>query len=167
MDKQNRRSILGYVYMLGGGPISWISRKQKSVATSTSEAEYMAISTCAKEALWITQLLIDIKFNGYLGGNPYRVNIREDERHQKNSPVLLRGDNQSTLTLAKDAHIQEKSKHIDVAYHHIRDLHKKNQIKVEYVPSQEMVADGLTKPLPKQNFKRFLSQLGLASSGSS
>ena len=167
MDKQTRRSILGYIYMLGGGPISWISRKQKSVATSTSEAEYMAMSTCAKEALWITQILIDMKFNGYLGSNPYRVNIREDERHRKNSPVLLRGDNQSALTLAKDAHIQERSKHIDVAYHHIRDLHRKNQIKVEFVPSQEMIADGLTKPLQKQNFKRFLSQLGLTSSGSS
>ena len=54
MDKQSRRSILGYIYMLGGGPISWINRKQKSVATSTSEAEYIAMSTCAKEALWIT-----------------------------------------------------------------------------------------------------------------
>ena len=107
-----------------------------------------------------------MKFNGYLGSNPYRVNIREDEQHQKNLPVLLRGDNQSALTLAKDAHIQERSKHIDVAYYHICDLHKKNQIKVEFVPSQDMVADGLTKPLPKQNFKRFLSQLGLANSGS-
>lgn len=166
MDRLDRKSILGYVYMFAGGPISWTSRKQKSVATSTTEAEYMALSSCAKEGLWITQLLKDLGYSGYLGQNPDRVDIMESIRHSHDSPMQLKGDNQAALTLVKDAHIHERSKHIDVAYHHIRDLHQKNQIRVEFVPTQDMVADGLTKPLPKPNFKRFIAQLGLEDSGS-
>jgi len=165
-DKLDRKSILGYCYMLGEGPVSWISRKQKSVATSTTEAEYMALSTCAKEGLWITQLLKDMKMNKYLGDNKHRVDIKENSVHEISSPIQLMGDNQAALTLVKDAHIHERSKHIDVAYHHVRDLHTKNQIRVSFVPSQDMIADGFTKPLPKQSFKRFVDQLGLKSSGS-
>ena len=157
-DRLERKSILGYVYMLGGGPISWMSRKQKSVATSTTEAEYMALSTCAKEGLWLVQLMKDIGFEKYFSHN---VNIRENLKHQADSPMRLKGDNQAAIQLAKDAHIHDRSKHIDVAYHHIRDLHKRNRIQVEYIPSGEMIADGLTKPLNKPIFNLFIGQLGL------
>jgi len=160
-DKLDRKSILGYVYMLGGGPISWISRKQKSVATSTTEAEYMALSTCAKEGLWIIQLLKDMGYTKYLGDDLNRVSIVEDVNHEANSPAQLKGDNQAALTLVKDAHIHERSKHIDVAYHHVRDLHQRNLIQVAFVPSAEMVADGLTKPLPRDKYNEFIKQLGL------
>ena len=87
MDKLDRKSVLGYVYMLGGGPIAWASRKQKSVSSSTTEAEYMALSSCAKEGLWIRQLLNDIGFSKYLGGNPNCVDIVESIRHQEDSPT--------------------------------------------------------------------------------
>ena len=160
-DKLNRKSILGYVYMFGGGPISWMSRKQKSVATSTTEAEYMALSTCAKEGLWIAQLLKDMGYDKYLGNKLNQVTITEDIKHKAHSPVQLLGDNQAANLLVKDAHIHERSKHIDVAYHHIRDLHKRNLIQLDYIPSADMVADGLTKPLPGDKFKRFITQLGL------
>ncbi len=143
-----------------------MSRKQKSVATSITEAEYMALSTCAKEGLWISQVLKDMNLTKYLSISHSRVDILEKVTHQSVSPTQLKGDNQAALMLVKDAHIHERSKHIDVAYHHIRDLHKKNQISVNFVPSQDMVADGLTKPLPRQNFKRFIEQLGLKGSGS-
>ena len=83
MDKLDRKSVLGYVYILGGGPIAWANRKQKSVSLLTTEAEYMALSSCAKEGLWIKQLLKDISFNKYLGGNPNCVDIVESIRHQK------------------------------------------------------------------------------------
>ena len=102
----------------------------------------------------------------YLGSNPYRVSIQEDETHRETSSLQLRGDNQAVLTLIKDAHVHERSKHIDIAYHHIWDLHQRNQIKVDFVPSQDMFADGLTKSLSRQNFKDFVNQLGLGSSGS-
>ncbi len=132
--------------------MSWASRKQKSVATSTTEAEYMALSMCAKTGIWLMQVLRDMGMSKHLGNNPHRVSIREDEAHQAASPLQLKGDNQAVLTLVKDAHVHERSKHIDVAYHHIRNLHKRNQIQVDFVPSQDMVADGLTKPLPRQTF---------------
>ena len=136
LDRLDRKSILGYCFMLGEGPVSWMSRKQKSVATSTTEAEYMAMSTCAKEGLWITQLLKDMRMSKYLGDNRHRVNIKEDDTHKSDSPVQLKGDNQAALTLVKDAHVHERSKHIDVAYHHVRDLHIKNQIHVSFVASK-------------------------------
>lgn len=62
------------------------------------------------------------------------------------------------------ARVHERSKHIDVAYHNIRDLHKRNQIWVDFVPSQEMVANGLTKPLPGRIFEWFIELLGLTAS---
>lgn len=160
-DKLDRKSILGYVYMLAGGPVSWMSRKQKSVATSTTEAEYMALSTCAKEGMWMVQLLKDMSLSKYLGDDLNRVNLVENAKHEAQSPVQLKGDNQAANSLVKDAHIHERSKHIDVAYHHVRDLSKRNLIQLDYIPSADMIADGLTKPLSRDKFKSFVTQLGL------
>ena len=160
-DKYDRVSILGYVYMLAGGPISWMSRKQKSVATSTTEAEYMAVSTCAKEGLWLIQLLKDMGFAKYLGNDIGQIDIVEDASHESSSALQLKGDNQATITLVKDAHIHERSKHIGVSYHHVRGLAENNIIQLDYIPSADMVADGMTKPLPKKKFKSFVKQLGL------
>lgn len=162
-DKLHRKSILGYVYMLGGGPISWMSRKQKSVATSTTEAEYMAMSICSKEGLWLMQVLKDTGFTEYLGNERDDISIAEDEKHQEASPIRLLGDNQAALTLVRDAHIHDRSKHIQVAYHNVRDLQQRRQIAVEFVPSCDMVADGMTKPLPRDKFRIFIKQLGMKS----
>jgi hypothetical protein len=134
-DKLDRKSVLAYVYMLAGGPISWMSRKQKSVATSTTEAEYMALSTCAKEGMWLVQLLKDMNLTKYLGDDGERVNLVEDIKHQE-LPVQIKGDNQAANSLVKDAHIHERSKHIDVAYHHVRDLAKRNLILLDYIPNR-------------------------------
>ena len=165
-DKQDWKSVLDHVHMLGGGPISWASWKQKSVTTSITEAEYMAMSMCAKTEVWLTQILRNMGLDKYLDSNSYCVSIQEDETHKKILPLQLRGDNQAVLTLVKDVHVHERSKHIDVAYHHIWDLHQRNQIKVDYVSSWDMIVDGLTKSLSRQNFKDFVDQLRLASSGS-
>ena len=109
--------------MLGGGPVSWASQKQKSVATSTTEAKYMAMSMCAKTEVWLTQILRDMRLGKYLSSNSYRVSIHEDETHRESSSLQLKGDNQAALTLVKDVHVHERSKHIDITYHHIWDLH--------------------------------------------
>ena len=143
-----------------------MSRKQASVATFTTEAEYMALSTCTKECLWIVQLLRDMNLTKYLEDSLNQVDIKENSKHKADSLTQLitacfKGDNQVSLTLIKEPHIHERSMHINVAYHHAQDLYVKNQIRVDFVPSHEMVADGLTKPLPKEAFKRFVSQLRL------
>lgn len=75
--------------------------------------------------------------------------------------VETRGDNQGALALIKHPHLYEHSKHIDVARHHVRDLYEKQRIKPVYIHTTEMVADGLTKPLGKFNFEKFVKQVGL------
>ena len=87
IDSVDRKSILAYVYIFTGGPVSWISRKQKSVATLTTEAEYIVLSICAKEGLWISQLLRDLGLTIFIGDYLKRVSIIEDEAYKAASPT--------------------------------------------------------------------------------
>ena len=72
------------------------------------------------------------------------------------------GDNQGALALTKNAHLNERSKHVDICYHFIRDLIEKGELRVDYIPTAEMVANGITKPLARVAFERFKNQIGLA-----
>ncbi|MGN7093129.1 Ty1/Copia family ribonuclease HI, partial [Bacillus safensis] len=161
MDKTDRISILGNVFMMASCPVSWSSKKQKSVATSTMEAEYMAMCQAAKQSQWLAQLLREMGYGKYIGCNQYQPTVKEEQSFVIGSPVKLFGDNQASLSLVRDAHTHERSKHIDVAYHYVRDLYRRNRINVEFIGTRDMVADGFTKPLPKPDFARFISQLGL------
>ena len=87
MDPVDRKSILAYIYMFAGGLISWISRKQKSVATLTTEAEYMVLSICVKEGLWISQLLRDLGFTIFIGDSLKQVNIIKDKVYKSALPT--------------------------------------------------------------------------------
>lgn len=146
-DKLDRKSISGGVGMLCGAAVFWLSRKQKSVTTSTAEAEYASASTIAKLGQWMAQILRDMGYPEYVASNGITVDTR--------------GDNQGAIALIKNPHPDERSKHIDICYHHIRDLHEKNRISTKYVPSQDMVADGLTKPLSKGPFEKFVKLMGI------
>ena len=166
MDSVDRKSILAYVYIFAGRPVSWVSRKQKSVTTSTTEAEYIALSICAKEGLWISQLLRDLGLTIFIGNYLKRVSIIEDKAYEAASPTQIKGDNQAALALVGNKYIHNRSKYIDVNYHNIRDLYERNLITVSFVPSADIVADGLTKPLIKDKHKTFKQQLGITTSGS-
>src|SRR6266480_5053117 len=120
--------------MLAGSAIAWASRKQSLVASSTTEAEYITYSNAAKEAAWLRQLCIDTEHQNYL---------------LSNGSALLQGDNQACLTIAKDPEHHGRTKAIDIRYHHVRDLITRGIITPEYVPTKHMLADGLTKPLPR------------------
>jgi hypothetical protein len=146
-DKVDRKSISGSVTMFYGGPISWSSKKQRSVATSSCEAEYIALATCAKQGQWIAQVFRDLQLTKYIGKNPRLVQML--------------GDNQGAIALTKNAHLNERSKHVDICYHFIRDLAEKGDLRVDYIPTAEMVADGMTKPLARIAFERFKVQMGL------
>jgi hypothetical protein len=139
------------IYLLGGGPISWRSRKQHAVSTSTTEAEYIAMSSSAKHGKWIAQFLTDIGYSKY---------ISKDQR-----TVKIYGDNQASLTLIEQPQLNERSKHIDVAYHSVRDLRERGLIEAEYIPTDRMLADGFTKPLPRETFERHRREIGLVDSG--
>jgi hypothetical protein len=107
-DKADRKSVIALVGLIGGGPVFWGSRKQTAVATITTEAEYVAMSFTAKQGQWISQILRDIGYGRYVATD-----------HQT---VDTRGDNQGAIALTKNPHLIERLKHINIAYHYIRDL---------------------------------------------
>ena len=125
-----RHSTSGYLFILNGGAVSWASKRQKSVATSTTEAEYMALALGTKEAIWLRRLL------GELGMVSY-------------SPTLLLVDNQSCIKLAKNPENHQLTKHIDTQYHFIREEVERQIVRVEFCPTKAMAADFLTKPVAR------------------
>lgn len=133
--------------MYYGGPISWSSKKQNSVATSSAEAEYISQAMYAKQGQWTAQILRDL-------GMPHVINAN-------GTTVQMYGDNQGALALVKNPHLHERSKHIDICHHFVRDLAEKGRLVIDYIPTSEMIADGLTKPLQRLAFGRFKNQLGL------
>ena len=133
--------------MFYGGPISWSSKKQRSVSTSSCEAEYIALATCAKQGQWIGQIFRDLGLSKYVGSDPRLVQMF--------------GDNQGAIALTQNAHLNERSKHVDICYHFIRDLAEKEHLRVDYIPTDEMIADGMTKLLQRIKFERFKEEMGL------
>ena len=136
-NQDNRRSTTGYVFTLGGAAISWSSKKQASVALSTTEAEYMALSAANQEALYLRALLRDLK-------------------HEQTEPTKIYQDNQGTIKLAENAIVSKRSKHIDVRYHFVRENIIAKNITLEYKKTQEMLADCLTKAVGKNVLDRCL-----------
>ncbi|KAI0993402.1 hypothetical protein K3495_g14782, partial [Podosphaera aphanis] len=136
-DVSTRRSVSGYSLMLGGGPVCWQSKRQKSVATSTTEAEYIALFEASKQAIWVSRFLRELHVEGQLVG--------------KNG-MLVYTDNQSALALARGTN-STKAKHIDVAYHFSRNCVNDGTIRIEYIPTEDMLADILTKPLSPSRTK--------------
>lgn len=135
-----RKSIGGFVFTCNNSPISWQAKKQTCVATSTNEAEYMAASEAAKEATWLRRLLADLRVSAEI------------------PPITLNMDNQGAIALTSTEGTK-RSKHIDVRFHHIRDLIQQGFISIKNIPSADMAADGLTKSLRFDSFNRFLHLL--------
>ncbi|MBW0541438.1 hypothetical protein O181_081153, partial [Austropuccinia psidii MF-1] len=123
-----RRSVSGYLTMVGKSCINWKSRKQNTVSTSSCEAEYKAQYEGGKDLLWSRRLLEDLK-----------ISVPK--------PLQLFGDNQGAISLAKNPQANERSKHFDVIFHWIQEKTEDNTLKVNYVATQKMLADGLTKAL--------------------
>lgn len=146
-DKTDRKSVSACLGLIGAGPIFYGSKKQTSVATATTESEYIAMSTTAKQGQWIAQILRDIGYPEYVSKN--------------GMTVATFGDNQGAIALAKNPHLTERSKHIDISYHYIRDLQERERVDIKYVPTDKMAADGLTKPLTKGPFERFKRMIGM------
>lgn len=141
-DRIERKSNSGRIIHFNGGTISWSCNKQNMVASSSCEAEYISLCDASKEVKWLRQLL-------------------EEMHEQFDSPTIIFEDNQSCIALVRDHKFSYKTKHIDTRYKMIRDLVKKKIIKCEYCPTEEMVADLLTKPLSsiKHNYFRKLCNM--------
>lgn len=140
-DIDTRRSTTGYVSILNGGAVSWSSRLQPTVAASTTEAEYMAAASAVKEALWLRNLLTDL-------GLSYPT-------------ISIKADSQSAIKLLKNPVFSMRSKHIDVIYHFARERVTRKDVSFSYTKTEGMVADALTKPVPKIKFDFCRSSMGI------
>uniref|UniRef100_H3G9W5 Reverse transcriptase Ty1/copia-type domain-containing protein n=1 Tax=Phytophthora ramorum TaxID=164328 RepID=H3G9W5_PHYRM len=141
-DLDTRRSTTGYVFFLNGSAISWKSKRQPTVATSSTEAEYMSLYSATQEAVWLRLLLKDM---GY-----------EDQ-----GATLIYQDNQGCIALAKNPVYHARTKHIAIKFHFLRDKIERAVIRLDYKPTDEMIADGMTKALTRDKHRQFVEGLGM------
>jgi hypothetical protein len=145
-DISTRRSTTGYIFKLGLGPVSWNSKLQPTVALSSCEAEYMALSSATQEALWLRALLQGLGLS--------------------QPPTLIYEDNQGAIELTKNSKNHSRTKHIDIRYHFVKERVQLNEIKIEYCHTSQMIADLFTKALPSAQFKNLVSKLGMTATSS-
>ena len=141
-DKDDRKSTSGYVFMLGSGAVAWSSKKQSIVTLSTTEAEFVAATACACQAIWFRKILEELQF-------------------KQRGPTAIYCDNTSTIKLSKNPVFHGRSKHIDVRFHFLRDLTKAEVIEVLYCKSEDQIADIMTKPLKLCTFQKLRKLLGV------
>lgn len=142
-EVDTRRSTSGLVFMANNGPISWGSTRQTCIAQSTTEAEYVSLNEAAREAVWLRRFM-----NG--------INC------QQLQPTKLYCDNQmSAFRLAGNPELHKKTKHIEVKYHYVREQQQKEEIKIEYVPTNQQTVDFLTEPLAVVTFREMIERLGV------
>ncbi|UYV76618.1 hypothetical protein LAZ67_14001480 [Cordylochernes scorpioides] len=127
----DRKSHTGIVYFLARGPIAWESKKQQTVTLSSTESEYIALCEAGKEAVYLRALLDEMGFGELLNG-----------------PTVLETDNQGAQQLARNPVYHARTKHIDIKWHFIRSICSDGLVEVVHTPTQENVADILTKGLP-------------------
>ncbi|KAD5318046.1 hypothetical protein E3N88_17992 [Mikania micrantha] len=141
-DQEDGKGTTGVVFYFNNRPITWLSQKQPTVALSSCEAEFMAATSAACQAIWLKGLIAEI--------------IGKEE-----AQVVIKVDNKSAIALMKNPVFHGRSKHINIRFHYIRECVEKEQIKVEHVSGEEQCADILTKALPKVRFAEMRKMLGV------
>jgi hypothetical protein len=141
-DPDDQKSTAGYVFSLSSGPIYWACKKQQAIALSSAEEEYQATVNASQEALWLRQILSEFGF-----------------QHQH--PTSLWCENQSAIKLAKDPVQHQRSKHIELHMHFIRNLIHDQVIEVLFFPTEDQFADIFTKSLIEAKFSKLRSMLGV------
>ena len=138
----DRKSTTGYVFLFNGNPISWKTQKQSIVAQSTTEAEYIGLVTVSREMIWLRGIL-------------------EDLGHPQEGPTIIREDNIGAIHLTRNPVFHQRTKHIDVRYHLVRDYIERNLLEVEYCETNNMLADFFTKALPKAKFQQLRNKINI------
>ncbi|XP_062230189.1 secreted RxLR effector protein 161-like [Phragmites australis] len=141
-DVNDRKSTGGVIYFLNDGPISWQSSKQKVVALSSCEAEYIAVATATCQGVWLARLLADL------------LDVEA-------SAPTLRVDNKSAISLIKNPVHHDRTKHIDVKYHYVRECADRGLIDVQFIGTAEQLGDVLTKALGRLKYEELRSKIGL------
>jgi hypothetical protein len=140
-DPITRWSVTGYFFQLAGGPITWQSRAQTTVAHSSTEAEYMALSDCSCQVSWIHSIFLELGMR--LG------------------PILIYADNQGSIFIGSNPVQEIRTKHIDVKYHYVHECIVDKKIVLYHVPTEDNTADIFTKNLGCLKFEKFKKQLGI------
>jgi hypothetical protein len=144
-DPDDARSTNGHVVFMAGVLISWKSSKQQSVALSSTEAEYVSQALTGTQVMWTRGILTEMGI----------------EQAIPSGPTTIYADNQGAIKLATNPVFQKRTKHIAVKFHYTRDLIKQGDVELSYKPTDQMIADGLTKPLGPILFKKFVTSLGM------
>jgi len=141
-DVDDRKSTSGYVFLLGGGAVSWASKKQPIVTLSTTEAEYVAAAYGACQAVWMRNVLRELGSSQQEG-------------------TLLYCDNSSTIKLSKNPVLHGRSKHIDVRFHFLRELVNEGVIKLVYCSTHSQLSDIMTKAIKFETFDKLREGIGM------
>ncbi|GEM11021.1 gag-Pol polyprotein [Rhodotorula toruloides] len=136
------RSTVGYVFLLANGAVSWASKLQPRVTASSTEAEYLGLSHACKETVYLTQLLGELGFPA-------------------EGAAVLYGDNQGANALSKDPQFHNRTHHLRLTEHFVREQVQDGSICVEYIPTARMLADAMTKSLPAPLFERHRDAFGV------
>ncbi|KAI3733482.1 hypothetical protein L6452_12925 [Arctium lappa] len=139
--KLDIKSTTGGCQLLGGKLVSWTSKKQNSVSTSTAEAEYVAAGSCCSQILWMRNQLLD-----------YDLQL---------SKIPIYCDSTSAIAIANNPVLHSKTKHIEIRYHFIRDHVMNGDIELHFIPTDFQLADIFTKPLDETRFNFLISELGM------
>ena len=143
-DIDMRRSTSGYVFTMASGPVSWSAKRQATVALSTTEAEYMALTRAAQQALWMFSFMSEVGLT-------------------RTFPAILHGDNAASIALTLNTKGHARAKHIDIRHHYIRERVAEGEIGLVQIPSEENLADIFTKPLPRVIHQKLVRALKLDS----
>ena len=139
-----RRSTTGYISLFRGGPIAWQSKLQKTVALSSCEAEYMALREAIKEQLYLSNVGRELPmFESYIRGHEVYT------------------DSQTAINLALNPRHHQRTKHVDILYHFIRERVQSNDVELIYIGTKNQLADYLTKAMASTNWQEYISKIGL------
>ena len=136
------QSTSGCIFIMTGGPVSWSSKQQATVALSTIEAKYVVMSKAAQQMVWMQNWLSEVEV-------------------KVSTPGLISGDSWGAITLTKNTKDHSKVKHIDIQHHYIHELLQSGIIAVEQVSSSSNLADLFTKPLPCDHHHQLLAALNI------
>ncbi|CAJ2637864.1 unnamed protein product [Trifolium pratense] len=139
-NADDRTSTSAYLIYLGGNPVLWLSRKQRTVARSSIEAEYRAVATATTKIMWISKLLSEL-----------HIPLLK--------PPLLLCDNVGATYLCSNPVLHSKMKHISLDYHFVREQVRDGKLQVSHVSTKDQIADLLTKSLPRAKFEELRSKM--------